>query len=52
MIFQLVANIKVDASYNGPKAVRIPVPKVHITGKINTIMEKLKNNVEWALCSD
>jgi hypothetical protein len=40
MIFQLVANIKVDASYSGPKVARIPVPKVHINGKINTKMEK------------
>jgi hypothetical protein len=44
MILQLVANIKVDASYNGPKVARIPIPKVHINGKINTRMEKnIKN---------
>jgi hypothetical protein len=47
MIFQLVANIKVDATYNGPKAAKILVPKVHINGKINTRMEKnLKTNVD------
>jgi hypothetical protein len=28
--------------------------KIHINGKINTIMEKIKikYNVEWALCGD
>jgi hypothetical protein len=36
----------VDASYNGSKAARIIVLKVHINGKINTRMEKmLKINV-------
>jgi hypothetical protein len=33
----------VDASYNGSKATKILVPKVHINGKINTRME---NNVK------
>jgi hypothetical protein len=36
----------VNASYSGSKAARVPMPKVHINGKINTIMEKrLKTNV-------
>jgi hypothetical protein len=36
--------IKVDASYGGSKATRIPIPKVHVNGKINTKMEKnIKN---------
>jgi hypothetical protein len=26
---------RVDASYDGSKAIRIPVPKVYINGKIN-----------------
>jgi hypothetical protein len=30
----------VDASYSGSKTTRVPVPKVHINGKINTRMEK------------
>jgi hypothetical protein len=30
----------VDASYDGSKATRVPIPKVHINGKINTIMDK------------
>jgi hypothetical protein len=37
----------VDASYGGSKTTRVLVPKVHINGKINTIMENnmLKTNV-------
>jgi predicted ribonuclease toxin of YeeF-YezG toxin-antitoxin module len=35
---------KVDANYNGSKATRIPIPKVHINGKINIRMRKnIKN---------
>jgi hypothetical protein len=30
----------VNASYGGSKTTRVPIPKVHINGKINTIMEK------------
>jgi hypothetical protein len=34
----------VDASYGGSEAIRIPIPKVHINGKINSRMEKnIKN---------
>jgi hypothetical protein len=32
--------VRVDASYNGSKMARVPTPKVHINGKINTIMRK------------
>jgi hypothetical protein len=32
--------IKVDASYGGSKATRIPIPKIHVNGKISTKMEK------------
>jgi hypothetical protein len=43
----------VDASYGGSKIARVVVPKVHQNGKINIKMEnKLKTNVEWALCGD
>jgi len=31
---------RVDASYVGSKAARVPIPKVHISEKINTTMEK------------
>jgi hypothetical protein len=35
---------KVDASYKGSKATRVPIPKVHINGKNNIIMKKnIKN---------
>jgi hypothetical protein len=34
----------VDASYGASKVVRIPFPKIHINGKINTIMEKKIQN--------
>jgi hypothetical protein len=38
----------VNASYSGSKTTRVPILKVHINGKINTIMEKkLKTNVWW-----
>jgi hypothetical protein len=34
----------VDASYGGSKAIRVLVPKVHINGKINTMIEEnIKN---------
>jgi hypothetical protein len=49
----ILVNIREDASYGGSKATRIPFPKVHINGEINTKMEnKLKTNVWWALCGD
>jgi hypothetical protein len=37
----------VDASYSGSKVASIPIPKVHINGKINIRMAKktLKTNV-------
>jgi hypothetical protein len=31
---------KLDASYRDSKVARVPIPKVHINGKINTIMKK------------
>jgi hypothetical protein len=31
---------KLDASYSDSKVARVLVPKVHINGKINTIMKK------------
>jgi hypothetical protein len=35
---------RVDASYGGSKATKIPIPKIHINGKINFRMEKnIKN---------
>jgi len=45
---------KVDVSYSGSEGARILVPKAHMNGKINIIMEKktLKTNVEWVLCGD
>jgi hypothetical protein len=44
---------KVDASYGGLKATKIPIPKVHIKKEKNIIMKKtLKTNVEWVLCGD
>jgi hypothetical protein len=43
----------VDASYGSSKLARIPVPKVHVNGKINIRMVKtLKTNVLWVLCGD
>jgi len=33
---------KLNASYSDSKVVRVPIPKVHINGKINTIMKKKK----------
>jgi hypothetical protein len=36
--------IWVDASYGGSKAIRIPIPKVHVNGKINTRMKKRVKN--------
>jgi hypothetical protein len=36
----------VDVSYNHTKVAKVPVPKVHINGKINTRTERiLKTNV-------
>jgi hypothetical protein len=32
------------ASYSGSKATRVPIPKVHINGKINIRMEKTIKN--------
>jgi hypothetical protein len=32
--------VRVNASYNGSKMARVPIPKVHINGKINTRIEK------------
>ncbi len=31
----------VNASYGGSKVARVPIPKVHINGKINIRIEKL-----------
>jgi hypothetical protein len=31
---------RVDANYGGSKMAKVPIPKVHINGKINTRMEK------------
>jgi hypothetical protein len=38
-----LVSTRVDASYNSSKATRVPIPKVHINGKINFRME---NNVK------
>jgi hypothetical protein len=43
----------VHANYGGSKVVKVLVPKLYISGKFNTMMEKtVKINVEWALCGD
>jgi hypothetical protein len=34
----------VDANHGGSKAARVPLPKVHINGKINTRMETNAKN--------
>jgi hypothetical protein len=34
----------VDASYGGSKVTRVPVPKLHINGKINIRIEKNVKN--------
>jgi hypothetical protein len=34
----------VDASYGDSEVARVPIPKVHIYGKINTKMEKKVKN--------
>jgi hypothetical protein len=39
-----LVSIKINASYNSSKGAKIPVPKVHINGKINTRMEKTIKN--------
>ncbi len=38
---------RVDASYGGSKATKIPIPKIHINGKINFRMEKNIKNQCW-----
>jgi hypothetical protein len=39
----------VDASYNGSKVTRVPIPKVHVNGKINT---KMENNCQKPMFSE
>jgi hypothetical protein len=42
--FTYISIIWIDANYCGSKAVRVPIPKIHINEKINTRMEKnIKN---------